>query len=315
MGHVAFTAARDPDVMHGEAEAVAWVESPLQLLAAAEHAAATGTRPDVAFRLTGEHMSATARALLDRGAPFATCVPYLGIPWRLLAVSPRWAVGDALSGQFRAAITALRPREVTLLDDGAQTLHLAGALLGRAPYGRPGRREPRLAVALGELASGRLGRLAVAGRLSAFTAFADREPLRALAGVGVPVTPNRFAWTRATAAPIDLPTRRVVLGSALSADGRLDERTYLAWIARVAGDGPVAYLPHRREPAATRARVAAIDGVLPVATLLPVELALAGAPGPLEVHALPTSALTTLAAVLDGSGSALRPTPLVSIGA
>jgi hypothetical protein len=52
--------------------------------------------------------------------------------------------------------------------------------------------------------------------------------------------------------------------------------------------------------------VAAIPGVTVIRTGLPVELALASSSLPLELHTLPSSAITTLGVVLAGSGSVIR---------
>ena len=95
---------------------LAWVESPLQLLCAAEFAASLGLRVRVAFRLSGPQMTATAQELLTRGAPFTDAVPYYGVPWGLLADHRDWIIGDAFSGQFRSAMSLLAPRTVTLVD-------------------------------------------------------------------------------------------------------------------------------------------------------------------------------------------------------
>ena len=81
---------------------IAWVESPLQLIGAAEWAAAHDARVPVAGRLTTQ-MSETADELIARGARFGELAPYLGIPWNLLARHSHWLVGDGFSGQFRLA--------------------------------------------------------------------------------------------------------------------------------------------------------------------------------------------------------------------
>jgi hypothetical protein len=291
----------------GAGGTVAWVESPLQLLAAAEWADAAGIRIDVAFRLTSPHMTATARELLDRGARFATCVPYLGIPWRLLTLARRWLAGDGFSGQFRLAAAALAPGRVTLLDDGALTMPLADAIVGARAFARPHVREGRIAASLGRVAGERLRRLAERERLEAFTVYADRPELAGLAALGAEVRANDFAWTRRTARPIELPARRVLLGSALPVDGRMRARDYLAWVRRTASEGDVAYLPHRREPAEQLEAVRAVAGVHVVAASVPVELALAGLAG-VEVVGLPSTALDTLPLVL-GSRARVRPVP------
>src|SRR5918994_1810121 len=114
-------------------DVLAWVESPLQLLGAAEWAGAHATTVPVAGRLTAQ-MSATADELVARGARFGALEPYLGIPFSLLSRHGHWLVGDGFSGQFRAAASVLRPHRITFLDDGAQPIAYADALLGRRPY-------------------------------------------------------------------------------------------------------------------------------------------------------------------------------------
>ncbi|HEY4151680.1 MAG TPA: hypothetical protein VGM38_00015 [Pseudolysinimonas sp.] len=288
---------------------LAWVESPLQLLGAAEYAARLGRPIAVAYRLTGPQMPTTMGELLDRGALFSSVAPYFGIPWGLLHDQPDWAIGDGFSGQFRLAATILRPRSITLLDDGDMSIHLASALLGRTDFARRDAHESGLATVLGGLARDRMLRLAGAGRLTMFSAFADDPTVAALPARDVAVTRNDFAWLRSHARPTRLPYRRVVLGSARVADGLLDEAGYLMWLRSVVASGPVSYLPHRRERAAQLATISSLHGITVVDTGVPAELALAGTPEPLEVIMMRSSASTTLRAVLDGTGSELVDVP------
>ena len=145
---------------------IAWVESPLQLVGAAEWAAAHRQRVPIAGRLT-DQMSETADELLARKAMFGRLEPYLGIPWRLLAENRHWLVGDAFSGQFRLAAAVLRPRRVTLLDDGANSLAFADTLLGRRDYARPGVRERGATTLAAPFALERLLERARVGQLRA----------------------------------------------------------------------------------------------------------------------------------------------------
>jgi len=157
-------------------------------------------------------------------------------------------------------------------------------------------------------------RLARSQRLTMFSAFADDPTVAALPAREVALERNTFGWLRAHARPIRLPHPRIVLGSARVADGLLDEASYQRWLRSVAAAGPVSYLPHRRERADQLARISSLDGVTVVDTGLPAELALAGAPEPLEIVMMRSSASTTLRAVLDGTGSRLTvnaPTELV----
>jgi hypothetical protein len=285
---------------------LAWVESPLQLLCAAEYAARLDRPIAVALRLTGEQMPVTAQELLDRGALFSSVTPYFGIPWGLLRSQPDWIVGDGFSGQFRMAAAALRPRTITLVDDGDMSRHLASALLGRTAFARPGRAERRLTAVLGGVARERMLRLAASGRLTMFSAFAHDPAVAALTARNVNVDTNGFDWLRAHTRPVELPHPRVVLGSANVADGLLDGADYRGWLRAVAAESPVSYLPHRRESRAAIARAAELPGVSVVDSAMPAELALARATRPLEILSLRSSASTTLRRVLEGTGSTIR---------
>jgi hypothetical protein len=293
---------------------IAWVESPLQLIAAAEWAA-TQERPIVvALRLTGPQMPSTAEELLARGARFAVCVPYYGIPWELLRRHREWAVGDGFSGQFRLAGSLVSPRRLTLLDDGAQTTAVVDALLGRTGYARAGTHESSLRTLLGGLIRDRMLGMAARERLDILTAFdLGRERLDLLADRGVRVTKHRLDWVRSTARPIAVPGNRVLLGSSLPADGLMPADHYLRWVAKEAKDGPLAYLPHRRETPEMLAAVAKLAGVRIHRTGLPIELVLAGAQEALEVLTLPTSARTTLGYLLEGTGSTISTRALAHV--
>lgn len=275
---------------------VVWVESPLQFVAAAELAAERGVRLRVVFRL-GPQMSQTAAELLARGAAFASCLPYVGIPWGELRRASEWIVGDGLSGQFRMAAALLRPRAVTLLDDGTMSIRLAAALAGRCAFERPGQRSAGLRALAGELTRDHLLRLAGTDRLEFFTAFGDTPELLDVSRLGVRLRANRFAWTRRTARPPRLPARRVLLGTARVRDGLLGAEEHRADVARFAAAGPCVYLPHRRESPAEVAAVRSIPGVRVIEPGLPVELYLAGLDG-LDVRSSGSSADTTLSRVL-----------------
>lgn len=288
---------------------IAWVESPLQLVCVAEYAASQGTPVAVALRIRGPQMASTAEALVARGAMFASVAPYYGIPWELLATKRDWVIGDAFSGQFRTAINALAPRTLTMVDDGAISIHLARALVGRDDFARPGQHESALKTVLGGLARGRMRTLASRGRAGLFTAFDSDPAMSDLAADGFAVTRNDFGWLRSTAQPVALPHPRVVLGTAHVVDGTQLPADHLAWVRAMAAAAPISYLPHRREPAAMTARIAALPGVDVVQTGLPVEVALAGTLTPLEIITTRSSATTTLAAVLAGTGSTISAAP------
>lgn len=282
------------------------MESPFQLVAAAEWAAARDEHIPVAMRLSGPQMTSTAEELLRRGAALSI-TPYFGIPWSALGGHGHWGVGDAFSGQFRLAASALRPKRMTLLDDGAQTLAVADTLVGRRPYTRPGQRENASHRLFGDLALQRMHSLAARGDLELATTFPlGDERVRLLGDRGAVVTDLGLDWVRRTARPIDVSGRRVLLGSALPVDQRMPLPAYLAWVASHAAQTRLAYLPHRRETVEQLAAVRAIAGVTVHDTGLPIELVLAGAQEGLEIVTLPSSAGVTLARVLDGTGSTIR---------
>jgi hypothetical protein len=289
-------------------EAIAWVESPLQLVAAAEWASRQELPVVVALRVGSAQMAATAEELLARGARFSEVVPFYGVPWELLSSHRVWGIGDGFSGQFRSAISVLHPYGITLLDDGALSIALADALLERTGFTRPDQHESAVATLLGGRARNRMLRLASRERLEISTAFAlGEERLIALADRGIRVSPHTLDWVRRTARPIAVPGNRVLLGSARAIDGLVPTDQYLAWVATEATAGHLAYLPHRRESAQQLAAVAKLPGVQVFDTGLPIELVLAGAREPLEILSLSSSATTTLAHVLAGSGSTIKP--------
>jgi hypothetical protein len=294
-------------VEHDRTRAIAWVESPLQLIAAAEWAATRDEPIVVALRVSGPQMATTAEELLARGAHFAEVIPFYGIPWGLLSRHRSWAIGDAFSGQFRSAISVLRPNSITLLDDGALTLSVADALLERISYSRPGNHESAIATLLGGRARDRMLRMARRERLEISTAFElGDNRLTELADRGIRVTPHRLDWVRRTARAISVPGNRVLLGSARPTDGLIPIADYLGWVVSESSKGPLAYLPHRRESEKMLAAVAEFPNITVYDMGLPVELVLAGAQEPLEVITLPTSAETTLRHVLIGTGSVIR---------
>lgn len=287
-------------------DVIAWVESPLQLVGAAEWAHAHRTTVPVAGRLTPQ-MSATADDLLARRARFGDLEPYLGVPFALLARHGHWIVGDGFSGQFRLAASLLRPRRVTFLDDGANAIAYADTLLGRRPYARPGVIERGLTTRLAPLAHEKVMRRAAAGRVDFFTAFdfgVERDD--ALGERGFRLRRHRFEWTRATSPKAPDLGPRIVLGSAQPVDGRMTPADYMAWVRDAATPGPATYLPHRREPADQLAAVAAVPGITVRRTDLPVELVLAGAGTPLDIRTLASSTSTTLPLVLEGTGSTVH---------
>ncbi|MFV0633062.1 hypothetical protein [Demequina sp.] len=280
--------------------AVAWVESPLQLLNAIEWGASQPVPLAIVPRARVMQLDHTAEVLRPHVPPSVTIMP----PARSALQSPfsRAQVkvtGDAMSGQVRAVLTVARPRQVVLVDDGAITLALAAQLGSGAALARPGIVESGLSRVLGARAAARLRSLAGAGRLTLFTAYSTADAVAALGALGARVMSNDFAWLRGADLNLGMGlTESVVLGSALASDGFIEPRAQLAWVSGYASQwGHVTYLPHRREEGSWLAQVAAIDGVTVLRPGLPAELTLAAA-RVARVAMLPSSLAATLSGVL-----------------
>ena len=269
--------------------AIAWVESPLQLLGVVEFAAATEIQVRVIPRAGALQLPATVTRVRHLGLPANVTIerPRLSPAPVMAALRNHWIVGDAFSGQVRSALAIRQPNRITIVDDGAISLRIDDVLDGTAVLERATGVEAPHVRALGRLAQARLHELDTADSLDLFSCF----PLRHRS-----LRPNRFEWLRSRS-PRKSPTSRIVLGSAAVADGTVDRDRYLAWIATLAL--PAAYYPHRREDAAVLAHLRSAPSLTVVETGLPIELELAGSES-VRVVSPPSSALRTLAVILDG---------------
>lgn len=294
----------------------AWVESPLQLLGAVEHAALTaddGRRRIAVLPRAGEaQLERTAEIVHERGLPagIAIGIERRLLPWVRFAPSAEWLVGDPFSGQVQARLARAVPRRLTLVDDGAITRRLAALLADGHPLLRPSRRKgdrvPALRRTLAATTTRTLRELAGEGRLDVTTYLAPDDPaVLALTALGALVRHHDFAWTRANGfAAADVPPgRRIVLGTAAVADGAVPADEHLAMVVALARSGPLAYLPHRRESEWLLRVLERERHVSVVPARVPVEFALGGATRPLEIVSRPSSALETLERVLAGTGS------------
>lgn len=317
----------------------AWVESPLQLLGALEHAAleraalerpALGTTAPASTSLivhprAGDAQLESTAAILHRTLNEADtpCAVEIAIERRVLPAARfveggDWLLGDPFSGHVQARLARAVPRSLTLVDDGAITRHLAKLLVTASPLVRPGAatgRSPltRLRRSLAERASRVVRTLAHDGRLDVTTYLAHDDPAVAqLISVGARVRSHRFDVTRTLghAAAAVPPGAVVVLGTAAVADGSATAAAHLDWVAGIARSHPVAYAPHRREPSWMLRTLSRIPRVTVLAVPVPIELALAAAERPLEIVSRPSTAIETLELVLRGTGSMIRLDPM-----
>lgn len=299
----------------------AWVESPLQLLGALEHAAlacvgGSGSTMTIVPRGGDAQLERTAGHLAERVRSDSTVDATIALDMRIIPRSrftapSHWLIGDAFSGQFQARLDRVTPDALTIVDDGAITKLLAQNLAAHTPMLRP--RAPRLFAGMRRDLATRTTRhlrgLADAGCLFVTTYLsADDEAVARLRSVGAVVTTHHFDVTRrwgarATGVPRDA---LIVLGSARVADGLADAGAELNRIFELARRGPIAYLPHRREPDWFVTAVARLPRTAVVEARLPIELALGGTERALTVVTEPSTAAETLPIVLRGSGSTVN---------
>jgi hypothetical protein len=227
----------------------------------------------------------------------------------LAAHEPVWLVGDAFSGLFQATALLRRGLErVVLADDGLATLDLARRLAAREPLVRMRSDAGGPRRQLGAVAARRLRHLAARGRVTLFTALPLDPAVRAqLTAQGFVVARNDFAWL--ASAPVgDAPTEpTVVIGSSLAADGLVDADAYVAWVGGLAADGPLRYLPHRRQAPELLARIGELPGVTLDSAQAPVELRLRGMTAPQRVVSLPSTAAVLLTTILRPRGVPVTP--------
>jgi len=283
-----------------QAPAVAWVESPLQLINVIEFAASEGIPLVIEPRADVVQLDATidaVRASLPAGVSITA--PVSGAGDGLFRSASHRVVGDVFSGQFRLLLARRGVGALTIVDDGSATVHLAASLDGGS-FSRMAQVESAAMRALGALAKNRILTAARRGRVTLFTAYGSDPGVAGLASRGLRITQNSYRWLHSLGSAGVAPVSpRVILGSALVTDNQVGKGDYLDWVAACAADGAVSYLPHRRESTELRAAVAAIPGVTVEAGSLPAELAL-GASETLErIDTLPSSAVVTLGAILD----------------
>ena len=294
--------------------ATAWVQSPLQLLSVVEaHAQGrTGRRTQVVLRTGSEALRQTALALIRLRLPLGLTLvgeAEAPAPWDQRG-DATWVLGDAFSGVVQRALALHRPARIVVVDDGLAAGHLLRLLVesARPALGQsPSAWSPARSL-LGRVAGRRLREAARAGRLQVVTSLpVDDRLASGAAAAGIAVADHGFRWLRSRPAGAAPEEGTVVLGTALVAHGLVHAEPYLELVRTFAGDGPVAYLPHRQEPAEVLRALAAVPGVRLCPGRLPVELSLHGLDAGQRVVGLPSRALLSLEAVLDGRGVRLKP--------
>jgi len=204
----------------------------------------------------------------------------------------RLVVGDPFSGLMQLVVGVTAVSEVVIVDDGTATIEFArlwatGEQLVRwhsSPLGP--RRRQVAALASRRLAPG--GRC----RVSLFTAM----PVEL---VGVPVTRNRFSWTRSRFPTPEVKGHADLIGTSLVETGVVDEAHYLRGVETLAANHFVdRYFAHRKESDAKLALISRL-GLQVVRPDLPLELVARRTPVGRTLVSFPSTVVHTLPLVLS----------------
>lgn len=269
---------------------IAIVESPLQLLAALETRKAStlfcydsATMRDFVEKLPLSFLSDTT---VKWGLP----------PTRIFTDAQHVIVGDLNSGSFQQLLVRSRGKipALTVVDDGRATMTAFDNVVSKAPLVRSRVSNSIARTALGHVASRILYTHAQRGHVTWFTALTLNASLRTrVEKAGVRIESHSFSRIRSFPWD-DLPTSGpFVIGSAMVADGLIDENSYFYWLENLELDH-FAYIAHRRESSEFLKRVRSIPGATVYAAGLPVEIRLSQTETGSEVYSLPTTASETL---------------------
>lgn len=284
----------------------AWVESPLQLLSVAEaHASGQLFEDGQILLRPGARGLAETAAELRRLFPANTALTSPArAPEPPATADGVWAIGDVFSGQVQRALLAAPRCRIVVVDDGLATWHLIRLLSSVVP--RPllrarARKSPLRAV-LGAAVALRLRQAARWGRLSVFTMLPMDPALAARAeAMGVRIVRHGFGMLRSLPDQAVPSERRIVLGTALVADGLVHRSNYLTWLDGQSLTGPLAYYPHRREDSEVLSFLDRHPRIRVIRPAIPVELSLRGLGPEHTVMAPPSTALVSLRTLAKGA--------------
>ncbi|WP_411094073.1 hypothetical protein [Streptomyces sp. 021-3] len=305
----------------GEDEALAFVESPVQLLNVLEWAHASGQAPDRLTLVVLSPLDPMSRGQLRRMAELArgegvevrweearggTAAPLAtvrGLAPRLRAAA-RIVIGDPFSRYVQLLLALSRARDLVVVDDGTATVEFL-AQLARGErlvrwHRRGGRRGPRelLLAPVSAAARRRLTPGEGNPRIEVFSAMpVDAAP------EGLTLTRNTLAWTRARFGPPRLTGGADLVGTSLVETGVVDEDRYREAVhALVRAYGVTRYFAHRRESAAKLRHLTDGTGLEVVRPDLPLELIARRGPTGRTLLSFPSTVVHTLPLALAGTG-------------
>lgn len=298
--------------------AIAFVESPVQLLNVLEwaRASATGEELTVVVLSPTDPMS---RGQLRRMAELARDAGFT-VRWQearggasaplrtirelapLLRRAERIVIGDPFSRYVQLLLTLVSSKELTVVDDGTATMEFIAQLVHGEPlvrwHRRGGRRGPRemvlapvSAVARRRLTPSRTRSVEV------FTSMPVEAP------PGITVTANTFEWTKATFGPPRITKGADMVGTSLVETGVVDLEQYVTAVGSLArSHGATRYFAHRRESVEKLHRLATETGLEIVRPDLPLELIARRGPIGSTVLSFPSTVVHTLPLALAGTG-------------
>ncbi|MFD9865667.1 hypothetical protein ACFXI8_20825 [Streptomyces niveus] len=298
--------------------AIAFVESPVQLLNVLEwaRASATGEELTVVVLSPTDPMS---RGQLRRMAELARDAGFT-VRWQearggasaplrtirelapLLRRAERIVIGDPFSRYVQLLLSLVSSKELTVVDDGTATMEFIAQLVHGEPlvrwHRRGGRRGPRemvlapvSAVARRRLTPSRTRNVEV------FTSMPVEAP------AGITVTANTFEWTKATFGPPRITKGADMVGTSLVETGVVDLEQYVTAVGSLArSHGATRYFAHRRESVEKLHRLATETGLEIVRPDLPLELIARRGPIGSTVLSFPSTVVHTLPLALAGTG-------------
>lgn len=287
-------------------------ESPLQLLSGLEALHAVQHRNDVVVCIREDSPSLAAFAgNLPAGLLPDDCLLHSGFPSPAQAAqADHLLLGDPLSGRIQRLLAecAVRPGglpHITVLDDGFATVRAIRLILSptRQALVRARVKPTVRRTALGHAAAAVLRGALKLGRLSWFSALTPDESLpQRFTAAGGKLIRHSFAQVRTCleATAPDTPTdRAVIVGTALAADGLINQRALIDWAAEIGAQQPALFFAHRRQTADELAVLDSLPGITVVESGTPLELRLAPFPAQTAVYSLPSTAVQTLPLVMD----------------
>ncbi|MEV7421163.1 MULTISPECIES: hypothetical protein [unclassified Streptomyces] len=300
--------------------AIAFVESPVQLLNVLEWANASETGHAELTLVVLSPTDPMSRGQLRRMAELARDAGFAvrwqearggaGAPLKtvrqlapLLRGADRIVIGDPFSRYVQLLLTLVGGKELTVVDDGTATMEFVGQLARGERlvrwHRRGGGRSPRELVLAPVTAVARRRLTPSAARtVEVFTSMPVEE-----VPDGITVRANRFAWTRATFGPPRISASADMVGTSLVETGVVDADQYTAAVTTLARThGATRYFAHRRENPDKLHRLHAATGLEIVRPDLPLELIARRGPIGSTILSFPSTVVHTLPLALVGTG-------------